>query len=111
MPLDTWPPPPWEGALEPPGPWRPETPGDPWTLTGEPLGEARVWSEDPEGSNDDVAAMLYFVEGRGYAWWTWGPYPAPDDGGGGTEPTREAARDAADKWLADYVRAHAGGGQ
>lgn len=91
MPLDTWPPPPWEEALDPPGPWRPETPGDPWTPTGEPLGEARVWPS-PEGGG--VAAMLYLVEGCGYTWWTWGPFWPPDDGA----------------WLADYV-ARTGGGQ
>ena len=92
--------------MTPPGPWRPETPADPWTLTGEPLGEARVWPdpgypEDPWG--DDVASMVFFVEGRGYSWWAWGPFwAASTDKAVGLEPTAEAARAAADAWLADY---------
>lgn len=94
--------------MTPPGPWRPETPADPWTIPGEPLGEVRMWP-DPESEADptlwssDLAAMLFLVEGRGYAWWAWGPFWGPPDATAeGLEPTLEAARAAADAWLADY---------
>lgn len=89
--------------MTPPGPWRPETPADPWTIPGEPLGEARVWPRPPGAEADDGAATVYLVEGRGYAWFAWGPVWAPSaDADVGLEPTAEAARAAADAWLADY---------
>lgn len=57
----------------------------------------------PGAEADDGAATVYLVEGRGYAWFAWGPVWAPSaDADVGLEPTAEAARAAADAWLADY---------
>ena len=88
--------------MTPPGPWRPETPADPWTNPnlGGPLGEVRMWSGGPF----NTAAVVFpphELEGA-YLWGAWSPIDLDDATAEGIEPTPEAARAAADAWLANY---------
>lgn len=81
-------------ALEP---WRE---ADPPTRVWEPLGWCRMWVDNEYP--DDLAASVYCDEGE-WHWYTSSPWILPAETASGIEPTPEAARAAADKWLADYV--------